>query len=78
MPENDSLNGCLDEINVAFVEREATPKLLTSGSDRSLSRGTSVSEHYGRIRTVTVRAYFVWVGADSNRRPAPCEGAVIT
>ena len=28
MPENDRLSGCLDEINVDFVEREATPKLL--------------------------------------------------
>ena len=28
MPENDRLGGCLDEINVEFVEREATPKLL--------------------------------------------------
>ncbi|MFA9516106.1 IS6 family transposase [Halopenitus sp. H-Gu1] len=28
MPENDRLSGCLDEINVEFVEREATPPLL--------------------------------------------------
>ncbi len=28
MTENDRLGGCLDEINVDFVEREATPKLL--------------------------------------------------
>jgi hypothetical protein len=28
MPENDRLNGCLDEINLDFAEREATPKLL--------------------------------------------------
>ena len=28
MPENDRLNGCLDEIELGFVEREATPKLL--------------------------------------------------
>ena len=28
MPENDRLSGCLDEINLDFVEREATPKLL--------------------------------------------------
>ena len=28
MPENDRLSGCLDEINVEFVEREATPRLL--------------------------------------------------
>jgi len=28
MPENDNLNGCLNEIELGFVEREATPKLL--------------------------------------------------
>ncbi len=28
MPENASLDGCLDQIDVAFVEREATPQLL--------------------------------------------------
>jgi len=28
MPENDRLNGCLNEIELGFVEREATPKLL--------------------------------------------------
>jgi hypothetical protein len=28
MPENDRLSGCLDEINVAFVEEETTPELL--------------------------------------------------
>jgi len=28
MPENDRLSGCLDEINLGFVEREATPPLL--------------------------------------------------
>ncbi|MFT8095006.1 IS6 family transposase, partial [Salmonella enterica subsp. enterica serovar Enteritidis] len=28
MPENARLDGCLDEINVEFVEREATPRLL--------------------------------------------------
>jgi len=28
MPENARLSGCLDEINLDFVEREATPKLL--------------------------------------------------
>lgn len=28
MPENDCLNGCLEEINSEFVEREATPRLL--------------------------------------------------
>jgi hypothetical protein len=28
MSESNRLSGCLDEINVEFVEREATPKLL--------------------------------------------------
>ena len=28
MPENDRLNGCLDKIELDFVEREATPRLL--------------------------------------------------
>ena len=28
MPESDRLSGCLDEINLEFVEREATPRLL--------------------------------------------------
>ena len=28
MPESSCLSGCLDEINVEFAEREATPGLL--------------------------------------------------
>jgi hypothetical protein len=28
MPENDRLNGCLNEIELGFVERETTPRLL--------------------------------------------------
>jgi len=28
MPENTRLSACLDEIDVDFVEREATPRLL--------------------------------------------------
>jgi len=28
MPENDRRSGCLDEVNLVFVEREATPRLL--------------------------------------------------
>jgi hypothetical protein len=28
MPENDRLSGFSDEINLEFVEREATPQLL--------------------------------------------------
>jgi len=73
MLENDRISGCLDEINLEFVEREATPKLLTKlsiqlhllglslsntvsatpkqkllscGSDRSLSHGINLFEQY--------------------------------
>ena len=28
MPKNDRLNGCLNEIELGFVERETTPRLL--------------------------------------------------
>jgi len=28
MPENDRLDGCLNEIELGFVERKATPRLL--------------------------------------------------
>ena len=28
MPENTRLSGSIDQINLAFVEREATPRLL--------------------------------------------------
>ncbi len=28
MPKNDRLNGCLDEIELGFVERESTPRFL--------------------------------------------------
>ena len=28
MPENNRLGGCLDEIDLEFVEREAAPQLL--------------------------------------------------
>jgi hypothetical protein len=37
MPENDRLSGCLDEINLEFVEREATPK---SGTSQNLCKFT--------------------------------------
>jgi hypothetical protein len=30
MPETTRLNGCLDEVQFDFVEREATPRLLMS------------------------------------------------
>jgi len=53
MPENDRLNGCLDEIDLEFVEREATPRLLMKLSIQlhlaglSLSNTVSVLEIFG-------------------------------
>ncbi|TMT81523.1 IS6 family transposase [Haloterrigena sp. H1] len=53
MPENDRLNGCLDEINLEFVEREATPRLLMKLSIQlhlaglSLSNTVSILEIFG-------------------------------
>jgi len=43
MPENDRLDGCLDEINLEFVERGATPRLLMKLSIQLLLSGLSLS-----------------------------------
>jgi transposase-like protein len=43
MPENARLSGCLDEINVEFVEREATPQLLMKLSIQLHLSGLSLS-----------------------------------
>jgi len=59
MPENDRLSGCLDEINLEFVEREATPRLLMKLSIQlhlsglSLSNTVSFLEVFGvnRVRS---------------------------
>ncbi|MUW13482.1 IS6 family transposase [Halorubrum sp. CBA1125] len=59
MPENDRLCGCLDEINLEFVEREATPRLLMKLriqlhlSGVSLSNTVSFLEVFGvdRVRS---------------------------
>jgi len=59
MPENDRLSGCLDEMNVEFVEREATPRLLMKLSIQlhlsglSLSNTVSFLEVFGvdRVRS---------------------------
>ena len=59
MPENDRVSGCLDEINLEFVEREATPKLLMKLSIQlhlsglSLSNTVSFLEVFGvdRVRS---------------------------
>jgi hypothetical protein len=53
MSENDPLNGCLEETNVAFVEREAPPQLLIKLSIQlylvrlSLSNTVSFLEIFG-------------------------------
>jgi transposase-like protein len=59
MPENDRLSGCLDDINLEFVEREATPRLLMKLSIQlhlaglSLSNTVSFLEVFGveRVRS---------------------------
>jgi transposase-like protein len=43
MPENAVLNGCLDEIELGFVEREATPRLLMKLSIQLHLAGLSLS-----------------------------------
>ncbi len=56
MPENDRLNGCLDEIELGFVEREATPRLLMKLGIQlhlaglSLSNTVSILEIFGVSR----------------------------
>jgi len=53
MPENDRLSGSLDEINLEFVEREATPRLLMKLGIQlhlaglSLSNTVSILEVFG-------------------------------
>ncbi|MFC7043028.1 IS6 family transposase [Halonotius sp. GCM10025705] len=43
MPENDRLGRCLDEIDLEFVEREATPRLLMKLSIQRHLAGLSLS-----------------------------------
>ena len=53
MPENTRLSGCLDEIELGFVEREATPRLLMKLgihlhlAGLSLSNTVSILEIFG-------------------------------
>ena len=53
MPENDRLSGCLDEFDLEFVEREATPRFLMKLSiqlhlaELSLSNTVLVLEIFG-------------------------------
>ena len=59
MPENDRLSGSLDQIDLSFVEREATPRLLMKLSIQlhlaglSLSNTVSILELFGveRVRS---------------------------
>jgi hypothetical protein len=59
MPENDRLDGCLNEIELGVVEREATPKLLMKLGIQlrltglSLSNTVSILEIFGvsRVRS---------------------------
>ncbi|WP_076982702.1 IS6 family transposase [Natronomonas moolapensis] len=56
MPKNAHLNGCLDEIELGFVEREATPRLLMKLGIQlhlaglSLSNTISILEIFGVSR----------------------------
>jgi transposase-like protein len=43
MPKNACLNGCLDQIDLDFVEREATPRLLMKLSIQLHLAGLSLS-----------------------------------
>ncbi|SEO13467.1 Transposase (or an inactivated derivative) [Halorientalis persicus] len=43
MPKTDRLNGCLDQIELEFVEREATPRLLMKLSIQLHLAGLSLS-----------------------------------
>jgi len=55
MPKNARLNGCLDEIELDVVEREATPRLLMKLSiqlhlaGRSLSNTVSFLNVFGVV-----------------------------
>jgi len=43
MPENDRLSGCLEEIGLGLVEREATPRLPMKLSIQRYLAGLSLS-----------------------------------
>jgi hypothetical protein len=53
IPKSTGLDGCLDEIDVGFVEREATPRLLMTLriqlhlTGLSLSNTVSILEVFG-------------------------------
>jgi len=81
MPKNARLNGCLDEINLEFVEREATPRLLMKLSIQlhlaglSLSNTVSVLEVFGVERARST--IHNWVHkADLQPEPGRCPDQV--
>ena len=78
MPENDRLDGCLNEIELGFVGREATPKLLMKLGIQfylaglSLSNTVSILEIFGvsRVRfTVHNWVYEAELRPESGRSP---------
>jgi hypothetical protein len=81
MPENDCPGGCLEEINLEFVEREATPRLLMKLSIQlhlaglSLSNTVSFLEVFGveRVRSTVHPTLNV-----ANRKTAPAPIRIIT
>jgi len=48
MPENDRLSGSLDEINVDFVERKASPRMLVN---------LSIQLHLARLSLSNIVSY---------------------
>ena len=54
MPENARLSGYLDEIDLEFVEREATPRLLMKLSIQLHLAGLSLSNTKQRLETLGV------------------------
>ncbi len=78
MPKNDRLNGCLDEIELGFVEREATPRFLMKLGIQlhlaglSLSNTVSILEIFGVERarsTVHNWVHKADLQPDSNQNP---------
>ena len=78
MPENARLSGCLDEIDLGFVEREATPRPLMKLSIQlhltglSLSNTVSVLDMFGVRRarsTVHNWVHKAELQPENGRRP---------
>jgi len=58
MAENIRLSGCLDEIQLEFVEREATPRLLMK---------LNIQVHLARVSFLNIVYIFYVYGVDSAR-----------